>query len=89
MLHNLLCLHLLLGPGKYLFDQRLIKEITMQVFHESMQGGLKAVLWTDVFQAGIMLLSLAVIVGKGVTDVGGLDLVWQRVSDGDRLRVLK
>ncbi|XP_021955971.1 sodium-coupled monocarboxylate transporter 2 [Folsomia candida] len=51
-------------------------------------GGLKAVLWTDVFQAGVMLLSLSVIVGKGVGDVGGMSIVWERAKEGDRLGVL-
>ncbi|CAL8121840.1 unnamed protein product [Orchesella dallaii] len=54
----------------------------------SVLGGLKAVLWTDVFQAFIMLASLAIIAGKGISDVGGFDIIWQRSSDHDRLGVL-
>ena len=53
------------------------------------KGGLKAVLWTDVFQAFVMLASLAVIAGKGIHDVGGLDIIWDRASEFGRLEVLK
>jgi len=46
-------------------------------------------LWTDVFQALVMLLSLAVIAAKGVSDIGGVGIVWERAKDADRLDVLK
>ena len=32
-----------------------------------------------------MVASLAVISIKGVIDVGGIDLVWQRAKDGNRI----
>lgn len=54
-----------------------------------MQGGLKAVLWTDVFQSFIMLASLLIIAGKGLSDIGGFSIVWERVSEYGRLEVLK
>ncbi len=54
-----------------------------------MQGGLKAVLWTDVFQSFVMLASLLIIAGKGLADIGGFSIVWERVSDYDRIDVLK
>ncbi|GFV11571.1 sodium-coupled monocarboxylate transporter 1 [Trichonephila clavipes] len=37
-------------------------------------GGLKAVLWTDVFQATLMFVAVASVVVKGTLDVGFIDL---------------
>ncbi|KAJ6640576.1 Sodium-coupled monocarboxylate transporter 2 [Pseudolycoriella hygida] len=48
-------------------------------------GGLRGVLWTDVLQTTIMVVSLAVISIKGVLDVGGIDTVWQRAKEGNRV----
>uniref|UniRef100_A0A1I8I2K6 Sodium-coupled monocarboxylate transporter 1 n=3 Tax=Macrostomum lignano TaxID=282301 RepID=A0A1I8I2K6_9PLAT len=39
-------------------------------------GGIKAVVWTDVFQAGIMLIGIFAIIIKGTIDVGGPANVW-------------
>ncbi|XP_035707106.1 sodium-coupled monocarboxylate transporter 2 isoform X1 [Folsomia candida] len=54
------------------------------IFYSTL-GGLKAVLWADVLQAFIMLLSLAVIAGKGVADVGGMTVMWDRVQKSGRV----
>jgi hypothetical protein len=43
----------------------------------------------DVLQAGIMLASLTAIAAKGVSDVGGLSVIWQRAQDGNRIEFLK
>ncbi|XP_068672015.1 sodium-dependent multivitamin transporter-like [Montipora foliosa] len=40
-------------------------------------GGLKAVVWTDVFQSVIMMGGLIAILVIGSVEVGGLDKVWQ------------
>lgn len=40
-------------------------------------GGIKAVVWTDVFQAVIMMGGLIAILVIGSVEVGGLDKVWQ------------
>ncbi|XP_014778892.1 sodium-coupled monocarboxylate transporter 2 isoform X1 [Octopus bimaculoides] len=40
-------------------------------------GGLKAVVWSDVFQALIMLAGLLAIVIKGTVIVGGIQHVWE------------
>ena len=49
------------------------------------QGGLKAVMWIDVIQMGIILAGLVALTVKGTVDVGGLGKVWQKASDGGRL----
>lgn len=41
------------------------------------QGGLKAVIWTDVFQSLIMVAGLIVVVIVGSIEVGGFDQVWK------------
>lgn len=41
-----------------------------------LQGGLRAVVWTDVFQSVIILAGLIVIAVGGVVEVGSLRKVW-------------
>ncbi|GBO31786.1 hypothetical protein AVEN_6140-1 [Araneus ventricosus] len=48
-------------------------------------GGIKAVVWTDFFQALMMYGSILVIVVKGTIDLGGFDVVWQRNFEGERI----
>ena len=40
-------------------------------------GGIKAVIWTDFFQALIMLLSTFIIFIKGIVDIGGFSNLWE------------
>ena len=42
-----------------------------------LQGGLKAVVWTDVFQSVIMLAGLVIVAITGSIQVGGLQKVWE------------
>ncbi|KAK0061081.1 sodium-coupled monocarboxylate transporter 1 [Biomphalaria pfeifferi] len=48
-------------------------------------GGLKAVIWTDVFQAVVMLTGIFAILIKGTIDSGGPQAVWDKAYDGGRL----
>lgn len=48
-------------------------------------GGIKAVLWTDVFQSILMLLAMVTIIVKGTIDVGGMNVVLERAYNGSRL----
>ena len=43
----------------------------------TLQGGLKAVVWTDVFQSVIMLAGLVIVAVSGSIEVGGLQKVWE------------
>lgn len=54
-----------------------------------MLGGIKAVVWTDVVQALIMVGSCIVFVVLGVVKVGGLSTVWERATDGNRIEFFK
>ena len=49
------------------------------------QGGLKAVIWTDVFQSMIMVAGLITVVIVGSIEVGGFDKVWQINKEFNRL----
>ncbi|XP_015913607.1 putative sodium-dependent multivitamin transporter [Parasteatoda tepidariorum] len=50
-------------------------------------GGMKAVLWTDVFQATLMYGGMIIMVIKGSSDVGGFQTVISRSIEGGRLLV--
>ncbi|GFU03877.1 putative sodium-dependent multivitamin transporter [Trichonephila clavipes] len=49
-------------------------------------GGMRAVLWTDLFQALIMLSAAFAICVKGTLDVGGLSEVWRIAEEGHRIQ---
>ncbi|KAK7477611.1 hypothetical protein BaRGS_00031159 [Batillaria attramentaria] len=48
-------------------------------------GGLKAVIWTDVFQAFVMYAGMLAVLIKGTSDAGGPSKVWEIASKGGRL----
>ncbi|KAM7362744.1 uncharacterized protein ACRADG_013305 [Cochliomyia hominivorax] len=51
----------------------------------TMLGGVKAVVWTDVVQAGIMISSVVLVGVFGTLKVGGLDKVLENASEGGRM----
>lgn len=50
----------------------------------TMLGGIKAVVWTDVVQAGVMLLSVVMVGVLGTMRTGGLSAVIENASAGGR-----
>ncbi|KAG8182483.1 hypothetical protein JTE90_020401 [Oedothorax gibbosus] len=52
-------------------------------------GGMKAVVWTDLFQSVMMYASILIIVVKGTYDLGGFDVVWQRSVEGMRIEFFR
>ncbi|XP_072028255.1 sodium-coupled monocarboxylate transporter 1-like [Amphiura filiformis] len=48
-------------------------------------GGMKAVLWTDVFQVFVMLAGLFAVIIEGCRRLGGMDVMWQKCDEGERL----
>ncbi|CAG5132760.1 unnamed protein product [Candidula unifasciata] len=48
-------------------------------------GGIRAVVWTDVFQLVVVWVGLLVLMFKGANDAGGWAQVWQISRDGSRL----
>lgn len=53
------------------------------------QGGVKAVVYTDVFQALVMLAGVLAIVIIGSLNVGGLDVVWDIAYHHNRTELFK
>ncbi|XP_061075950.1 sodium-coupled monocarboxylate transporter 1 [Conger conger] len=48
-------------------------------------GGLKAVIWTDVFQMVIMLAGFVAVIAQGAVLRGGLATIWNDAYEGGRL----
>ncbi|XP_055688570.1 sodium-dependent multivitamin transporter-like [Lutzomyia longipalpis] len=52
-------------------------------------GGIKAVVWTDVLQITLTILSSATVAIVGINQVGGLEKVWRTADQGGRLIFFK
>ncbi|KAM3870568.1 sodium-coupled monocarboxylate transporter 2 [Diretmus argenteus] len=50
-------------------------------------GGLKAVVWTDVFQMGVMVLGFLAVLVQGGRRLGGVEAIWETAKTGGRLTV--
>ncbi|XP_070387667.1 putative sodium-dependent multivitamin transporter isoform X1 [Dermacentor albipictus] len=48
-------------------------------------GGMKAVLWTDLFQSILMFVSMFAVVGVGTYRMGGVSNVWNEALAGGRI----
>ncbi|CAN9502342.1 unnamed protein product [Ophioblennius macclurei] len=48
-------------------------------------GGLKAVIWTDVFQTVVMFAGQLAVVVVGVRQTGGVSEVWTKIWEGNRI----
>ncbi|KAG7510040.1 adhesion G-protein coupled receptor F3-like [Solea senegalensis] len=48
-------------------------------------GGLKAVIWTDVFQTLVMFAGQLAVIVVGVQKTGGVSEVWRKVWEGNRI----
>ena len=46
---------------------------------------MKAVLWTDTFQAGVIVVGLLAIIIRGVAVQGGIEQVWHVASNRSRI----
>ncbi|GIY73374.1 putative sodium-dependent multivitamin transporter [Caerostris extrusa] len=49
-------------------------------------GGMKAVLWTDLFQSLMMFSAIFAVIIKGTLDVGGFSEVWRIADEGKRIQ---
>ena len=50
---------------------------------------MKAVIWTDVFQAGVMVAGLTTVMVVGLIEIGGFGEMFKRASEGERLTVFE
>lgn len=53
------------------------------------QGGLKAVIWTDVLQMVIMLAGFIAVICRGAILQGGLTNIWEDARQGGRLEAFE
>ncbi|GFR57788.1 sodium-coupled monocarboxylate transporter 1 [Elysia marginata] len=49
-------------------------------------GGMKSVVWTDVFQSVVIFAGIFTVLVKGTMDAGGVDKVWQIGKDSGRIK---
>ena len=71
-----------------IYYQEIIQENTQYVCASYLQGGMKAVVWSDTIQIFLMIGSMAALGIKGVLDVG-IDNVWERNLNSSRLEFFK
>lgn len=64
------------------------KSINPNIFFPS-KGGLKAVIWTDVFQVGIMVAGFASVIIRAVVIQGGISNILNDCYNGGRLNFWK
>nr|XP_039253945.1 sodium-coupled monocarboxylate transporter 2-like [Styela clava] len=55
------------------------------MFYTSL-GGMKAVVWTDVFQCLVMWIGLVAVIARASVLLGGFNNMWQIASDGGRIQ---
>ncbi|KAJ8318085.1 hypothetical protein KUTeg_003176 [Tegillarca granosa] len=48
-------------------------------------GGMKAVLWTDTFQVGMMFAGLLAVLIRGSIEIGGFGNAWEKAYDSGRV----
>lgn len=54
-----------------------------------LQGGLRAVVWTDTLQTVLMVLGVLVVLTLGTVSVGGVGVVFSRAAATNRLEFFK
>jgi Na+/proline symporter len=54
-----------------------------------LQGGLKAVVWTDALQTFLMFGGVIIVMILGTVNVGGPGVVWERNHQSGRLEFFK
>lgn len=53
------------------------------------QGGLRAVVWTDSVQTGVMFIGVLLVAAAGTLAVGGVDAVLGIANESGRLQLSK
>ncbi|ROT81102.1 hypothetical protein C7M84_000156 [Penaeus vannamei] len=56
-----------------------------QFRHQTAHGGVRAVVYTDVLQTTVMFVGVLAVVMQVCVDLGGLDEVWSRAVEGNRI----
>ncbi len=53
------------------------------------QGGMKAVIWTDVFMFVVIQITIILVLTMGSIESGGMSRVWQINKDAGRLDIFR
>lgn len=51
------------------------------------QGGLKAVIWTDVFMSVVIISTCLLVIFSGSSEVGGVAKAWRVNQDAGRMDI--
>ncbi|KAK0178466.1 hypothetical protein PV327_007357 [Microctonus hyperodae] len=51
-------------------------------------GGIRAVVWTDAFQVGVMVLAVVTVTSLGTYQLGGPTEIWKRAEEANRIQFL-
>lgn len=86
--HHLCSLHFLHLTGTVHPLHEVVFKLLWRIFLLK-KGGFKAVVWTDTLQIFLGYGSIFTVLFKGITDVGGLDVVWQRSTASSRTEFFK
>lgn len=54
-----------------------------------LQGGLKAVVWTDAFQMVVMVVGFLTVLIQGAIKAGGIESVWSTAYTGGRMHIFE
>ena len=76
------CIHILCEVSRSIFSG---PPCIYDLCDTLLQGGMKAVVWTDSLQICIMILGILAVVIKGSTEVGGIAEAWRRGVEGKRV----
>lgn len=71
-----------MAPDRFLSDPRFI------LCHIP-QGGMKAVVWTDVFQVVVMLTGFWAVLARGTVLVGGLEQMLEVAQNHSRINLME
>jgi len=56
------------------------------IFH---QGGIRAVVWTDALQVGVMIAAVISVTALGTYQMGGVSEIWNKAADANRIEFFK
>ena len=52
-------------------------------------GGLRTVIWTDIFQFVIVMIAFLTVCSEGIKSAGGIPSVWNKAVSGKRLDIFE
>lgn len=80
------------NPNNYLlflllFQFEIHFKNPLKMYSKCIQGGLKAIVWTQLVQGIVIVTSILIVAICGISQIGGLNEIWNRSIDGGRIHV--